>query len=145
MFYHLLHQTIDSALPVLLEKSLAKSWRVIVRSDDPARISKLNEILWTYKEDSFLPHNSFEGSHKENQPIYLTIYNENPNQAHVCFVIDGALPYEQDQFKRIVYIFDGKNEDRVHAARALWKELKNQDHDLTYWQQSQHGGWEKKA
>ena len=145
MFYHLMHSPLEAALPILLEKSLAKGWNVIIRSEDENHIEKLNHSLWNYSEDSFLPHDSHQGEKAQEQPIYLTIHDENPNKAAACFLIDGAMPFAIDEFERIIYMFDGRNEDRLTAARSLWKQLKTQDYSLTYWQQDFQGRWSQQG
>jgi DNA polymerase-3 subunit chi len=42
-------------------------------------------------------------------------------------------------------MFDGNDYEAVTSARARWKTYKAAGHDLTYWQQTDRGGWEKKA
>ena len=41
-------------------------------------------------------------------------------------------------------LFDGNDATALAAARILWTDLKEAGHDLTYWQQSDQGRWEKK-
>jgi hypothetical protein len=42
-------------------------------------------------------------------------------------------------------LFDGKDEGALQASRALWKEWKSLGFDLTYYQQTDRGGWQEKA
>jgi DNA polymerase III subunit chi len=42
-------------------------------------------------------------------------------------------------------LFDGNDPDQLGAARAQWKTLKGQGVSITYWQQNERGGWEKKV
>ncbi len=55
-FYHLLDQRLERVLPQLLEMSLARGWRVVVQATSEERIEALDAHLWTYRDDSFLPH-----------------------------------------------------------------------------------------
>ena len=54
-FYHLSKARVEQALPVLLERTLSKGWRAIVQTNNDARVAKLNQDLWAYKPESFLP------------------------------------------------------------------------------------------
>jgi DNA polymerase-3 subunit chi len=45
----------------------------------------------------------------------------------------------------VVYLFDGRDEDALAQARQQWKTAKGAGLDVTYWQQSERGRWEKKA
>ena len=56
LFYHLQNMSLESVLPPLLEKSLERGWRVVVQSTSPERTDALDAHLWTYSDDSFLPH-----------------------------------------------------------------------------------------
>ena len=69
----------------------------------------------------------------------------NQNNAGVRFVIDGAEPPELSGYDRVVFMFDGHDEDQVQSARSQWKRLKGEGYTLSYWQQNHDGRWEKKA
>ena len=79
------------------------------------------------------------------QPIYLTTEDENPNGAQVLALVDGVEVASLEAFERVLDLFDGDDADAVQAARRRWKTLKEAGHDLTYWQQTEQGGWAKKA
>jgi DNA polymerase-3 subunit chi len=145
LFYHLQRQPLEHVLPTLLERSLARGWRVVVEAGSEERVEALDAHLWTYAEVSFLPHGSAKDGDLDRQPIALVTGSSNPNAAAVRFFVDGALPDEVEGYDRVVLLFDGNDEDAVEAARVRWKALKAAGHDLTYWQQSDEGRWEKKA
>jgi DNA polymerase-3 subunit chi len=105
----------------------------------------LDAHLWTFREDSFLPHGTDEGGQPDRQPVLLTTSDENLNNATVRFFVDGAEAASIDAYDRIVFMFDGYDQEQLEGARAQWKKLKAEGHALTYWQQTQEGRWEKKA
>lgn len=144
-FYHLQNAPLEQVLPQLLERSLARPWRAVVKVGNAERLEALVNHLWTYRDDSFLPHGTREDGPVEAQPIFLTVEDENPNGAQVIFLVDGAEPGEIETYERCVLMFDGRDEDALAAARAHWKRIKAEGHDATYWQQSDSGRWEKKA
>ena len=146
LFYHLTERTLDQALPGLVEKSLQKGWNVCIQAGSSERIEALDSLLWTYREDSFLPHSATRDGTEAAQKIWLTSDNDNPNNAEIRFLVDGASIADLSQYSRIVYMFDGHDNSEVEFARSQWKIHKNQeDNELTYWQQKPNGGWEKKA
>jgi DNA polymerase-3 subunit chi len=132
-------------LPQLLERSLERGWRAIVKAGGAERLEALNNALWTYRDDSFLPHGSRDDGPVENEPVFLTVEDENPNGAHVIFVVDGAEPTDIGPYERCVLMFDGRDEVALGNAREHWKRLKAEGHDATYWQQNAEGRWEKRA
>ena len=146
LFYHLQGQKPESVLPVLLEKSLQRGWRVIVQGSSEERIEALDAHLWTYRDDTFLPHGTWREQEAAQQPILLTLTDSNPNAANVRFLIDGApVPADPEAYERIVLLFDGDDEEAVAAARGSWSDAKAKGFEATYWQPDAQGRWVKKA
>ena len=146
LFYHLEDRPLDRVLPALLEKSLERGWRVVVQASSEERIEALDAHLWTYSDDSFLPHGTFREGEAAAQPILLMLDDANPNGATVRFLIDGApVPEDADSYERIVLLFDGNDPDAVAAARGRWSEAKARGFDVTYWQPDERGRWQRKA
>jgi DNA polymerase-3 subunit chi len=146
LFYHLKGQTPEQVLPALLAKSLERGWRVVVQAGSEERIEALDAHLWTYKDDSFLPHGTDREPEAAQQPVLLSMADSNPNAANVRFLIDGvALPPDAESYHRIVLVFDGDDDDAVAAARTQWSEAKNRGFEATYWQPDDSGRWVKKA
>ena len=146
LFYHLQHQPLERVLPTLLEKSLERGWRVVVQTASEERAEALDAHLWTFRDDSFLPHGTWREGEAPEQPILLTLHDDNPNGARVRFLIDGApLPADVAAYERIVLIFNGEDPDAVDAARARWSEAKQNGFAVTYWQPDERGRWQRKA
>lgn len=143
-FYHLERQGVEAALPRLLEKVLSAGHKVAVFLGE-ARIKELDEALWTYDPASFLPHGAEGGANADLQPIYLTSSHDVPNGADVLVMLDASVPSDLSPFARCLYMFDAREEGATQQARVDWKTFKDAGHDVTYWQQSEQGRWEKKA
>jgi DNA polymerase-3 subunit chi len=146
LFYHLQGQRLEGVLPALLEKSLARGWRVVVQGASEERIEALDAHLWTYRDDNFLPHGTWREPEAAQQPVLLTLTDSNPNAATVRFLIDGApMPTDAEAYQRIVLLFDGDDEEAVASARGHWTEVKAKGYEATYWQPDGAGRWVKKA
>ncbi len=146
LFYHLQRQPLERVLPLLLERSLQRGWRVVVQVASDERIDALDAHLWTYRDDSFLPHGTARDGEAPEQPVLLTSGDHNPNRAQVRFLIDGApLPADAASYERIVLLFDGEDDEAVAAARASWGAVKSQGFEATYWQPDEQGRWVKQA
>ena len=144
LFYHLQGKTAEDVLPGLLARSLERGWRVVVQSSED-RVETLDAHLWTYKDDSFLPHGTMRESGAD-QPVLLTADGDNANNANVRFLIDGApLPEDAGGYERIVLLVDGDDPDAVAGARERWSAAKAQGLDVTYWQPDENGRWQRKA
>ncbi|PCJ95564.1 MAG: DNA polymerase III subunit chi [Hyphomicrobiales bacterium] len=146
LFYHLQSQPLDEVLPGLLERSLERSWKVIIKSGSPQYLDELDALLWTYQEESFLPHGIADGSENDaKQPILLLLEDSAATSADVLFLVHGAAMPDDLPYQRVVLIFDGQEELALQNARMQWKSLRDSEHDITYWRQNEAGRWEKKA
>lgn len=145
-FYHLQKQNLEAVLSRLLEKAYASGKPIKVKIGNEMRIEFINTLLWTYNDESFLPHGSRKDGSAELQPIWLTAGDDNPNGAEMLFLVDGAqvAQEETEKFERVFNIFDGNNPEAVNQARQFWKTLKTGGAELHYWQQDQSGRWTEK-
>ncbi len=144
LFYHLEQKPLEQVLPVLLEKTLERGWHAVVEASSEERLQSLDTALWTWRDDSFLPHAVLGGENDDQQPIILTSGDENPNGAVIRFFVDRAVPRSGEGYQRLVFLFDGHDPDAVAEARNAWKALRD-GNDCTYWQQEPNGRWVKKA
>lgn len=148
-FYHLERKTLDDVLPALLERTLERGWRAVVQSGSAERLEAIDNLLWTYLDESFLPHGTRRDGHEHLQPIYLTEDGQNPNGANVRFFVEGAdmMLAEADvgSYERLIYIFDGRDDEAVERARETWKWARGSGQSATYWRQSETGGWQKQG
>lgn len=144
-FYHLERQPLEKILPQLVERSLERGWRVVIRADSDEHAESLSNILWTFSEESFVAHGTRADGNADLQPVWLTSDNENPNQANVAFFVGGAPLENIEGFERNVVLFDGADEEAVNRAREEWKKAKAVGHEISYWQQDETGRWKNRA
>lgn len=144
LFYHLERATLESVLPGLLEKTLERGWKAVVRCGTAATLARLDDHLWTYDDESFLPH-SADPARAADQPVLLTTEEGAPNGADVLFLVDGAVTQAINGFVRCVVIFDGGDDNALAAARTLWRDFKATGFEATYWKQSPQGRFEKQG
>jgi DNA polymerase-3 subunit chi len=101
--------------------------------------------LWTWRDDSFLPHGTEHDQHPERQPVLLACGPANPNAANVRFLVDGATAPDLSSYERAVFMFDGHDAEQLSGAREQWKAVRAAGHQATYWQQTPERRWERKA
>jgi DNA polymerase III subunit chi len=146
LFYHLQRHPLERVLPVLVEKSLERGWRVVVQAASEERIEALDAHLWVFRDDSFLPHGTWREAEAAEQPVLLTVHDSNPNGAAVRFLVDGApVPADAGNYERIVLLIDGNDPDAVVAARERWSEGRAKGFEVTYWQADENGRWQRKG
>lgn len=145
LFYHLQDMTLEAVLPPLVEKSLERGWRVVIQASSEERVGALDTHLWTFRDDSFLPHGTWRDEGAGEHPVVLAIEAGNPNGAQIRFLVDNAaMPEDSASYERLVLIFDGNDDEALSGARAAWAESKARGFEVTYWQADERGRWQKR-
>jgi DNA polymerase III subunit chi len=146
VFYQLGAQPLERVLPQLLEKSLERGWRAAVEVASEERLEALDSHLWTYRDDSFLPHGISRESDALRQPVVIVLGNANLNGADIRFMVDGtAMPENADAYKRIAFLFNGDDRETLAAARDTLGHAREAGFETTYWLMDVRGRWRRDA
>jgi DNA polymerase III subunit chi len=143
-FYHMERQDLEQVLPSILLKALENGHRVLVKTRDEKEAERLNEHLWVFQPDIFLPHGTRKDGRPEQQPVWLTPEDENPGNADVLILTQGTESASVESYKLCCELLDGRDENEIARGRERWKKYKDSGHALTYWQQGTKS-WEKKS
>ncbi len=146
LFYHLTRSPAEALVPVLIAKSRAAGWVVELRGTDPARLDRLDGVLWQ-RDDGFLPHGLAGGPHDARQPVLLTVAGQAaPNDPQCLIAVDGAevSGKEAKTLQRTCILFDGNDPAAVEHARNQWRALTGAGVAAEYWSEAD-GRWQKKA
>ncbi len=144
-FYHLTKKTLEQALPDLLSRVLDLGRKAVIKVSDEESVQIMSKHLWVCRRNGFFPHGIEGDAHPDYDPLWLTAKDENPIDASTLILTMGTGSSSINDYEIVCEMLNGHNDNEVQAARARWKIYKEQGLDLTYWQQSESGAWEKKA
>jgi DNA polymerase-3 subunit chi len=134
-FYHLTRSPLERVLPSICQSLVSKGERVLVVAGE-GQLATLDQQLWTYAPDSFLPHGR---DRPETQPVLLSPEPQAANGARSIALADGVWREEALGFERAYYLFDNGGLD---TARGLWRALKAKaEVEPRYWKQDERGKW----
>jgi len=149
LFYHLERHRLEDVLPGLVERTLGRGWRALIRVESADRAAAIDALLWTYNDESFLPHAIAGDGDVAHQPVLITVEEDNANHATVLFLAGGAVVSDwalsAAAFDRIVMLFEGRDPEALDYARDAWKRAKGAGLDVTYWKENVAGKWEKQT
>ena len=135
-FYHLAASPIERVLPRICERLIEQGERLLVVAEEDMLLRRLDEQLWTYAPDSFLPHGRTPA---DRQPILLSTAVEPLNGAANVALADGLWRDEALAFQRTFYMFDN---GQLDTARGAWRALKAKaEAEPRYWKQDESGKW----
>lgn len=142
-FYHLTRLPLERVLPRIAELVTEKGGRLLIVAGDPAMRTRLDQLLWGYAPESFLPHGQAGDEHDADQPILIAETPEAGNGARNIAMADGVWREEALAFDRAFHFFDA---DRIAEARIAWKGLADREGvERRYWKQNDAGKWEQAA
>lgn len=142
-FYHLTRAPLERVLPRIAERVLAGGGRLLVIASDEALRLRLDQLLWSYAPESFLPHGLAGGEDDARQPVLISAVPDADNRADNVALADGAWREEALGFARAFHFFTDEN---IAEARAAWKTLAGREGiERRYWKQDEGGRWEQAA
>jgi DNA polymerase III subunit chi len=113
----------------LIEKAYKNRNRVYVHMDNQADAHQLDELLWTYREDSFLPHNLYGDGPEPAPPIQIGFNVKPDKHKDILLNLSKQVPDFYLQFARILEIVSGDT-DTQNAAREHYRYYRSQNHDI---------------
>jgi DNA polymerase-3 subunit chi len=104
---------------------LAQGQRVLILARDQAQARELDQGLWTFEPDSFLPHALAGGPDQDEEPVLIATEAGNPNQAAVLIAAKGLGQMPQAGFAHLIQLLPLEEGPELNACRACYKALKD--------------------
>jgi DNA polymerase-3 subunit chi len=112
----------------LTEKALAQQNKIHIQTKDTIQSDALNEALWSFKADSFLPHAIGQDLH-QNYPITIdsqALEQQSLAQRNLLILLCSEVPRHHHNFERMCVIVSNQEND-IQLAREQYKHFKQQD------------------
>jgi DNA polymerase-3 subunit chi len=111
-----------------------KAWRlnnsVHIQAADRQQAGKLDELLWTFREGSFVPHELVDRPGiAADAPITIAFTADGIHAADLLINMTDQLPPQLDSFPRVAEIVTSEDERRRHS-RELFAAYRSEGHSL---------------
>ncbi len=108
-------RTTDQVLCSLTGKAWKRGNRVYIHTDSPDRSARLDNLLWTFNDTSFLPHGVVNKTEMENTPVLIG-HEDPPEDLHDIMInMTNTVPLFFGRFDRLIEIVDQAAEERAQA------------------------------
>lgn len=104
----------------LAEKAWKQGLTIYLHTDTPARAALLDDLLWTYRDGSFVPHARCGDAQDPAPPILIGSGTDTPADSDVLINLDGEVPGFYDRFARIAEIVPAQEPGR-QAGRERFR------------------------
>ena len=134
-FYNSSHRNVVADISWLIEKLFKEKNRILVYCKDVETVEVINDFLWAYKEDGFIPHSIDSRELSSVYPILITTDIHKDYEHNVLLALSGVLIKEKDwqKFTKAYYFFDDQENKEKENARLMWKSLSALNVVRKYW------------
>jgi len=101
----------------LIEKAFSLGHRIYVHTGSEDQLSKIDNLLWTFRAGSFIPHQLYQSDSSENSPVQLGTDKAPHIDSDVLINLAAEIPLFFSRFQRVAELV-GSDEQ----AKALGRE-----------------------
>lgn len=113
----------------LLENLYGQGHKVYVHCQNQQQAEMLDELLWTYKDDSFIPHNLQGDGPEPPPPVQIGCDKEPRGFNDVLINFAENIPLFHAKFKKILEVVSGEESEK-ETSRAHYKEYRSKGYQL---------------
>ncbi len=117
----------------LIQKAWKQGNNIFVNTRSESEAVAFDDLLWTFKDISFLPHCLAANNNTGNSPIVIGEDNQTnsqiPDHTTVMLNLTDQIPRDTNKLKRILEIVAGSESER-QQARKRYAEYRDQGHEL---------------
>ncbi|MGB5260371.1 MAG: DNA polymerase III subunit chi [Gammaproteobacteria bacterium] len=130
--FYILEDTATNARPLLTCRLTEKAWkqghRIFINAASPQQLGELDDLLWTFRAGSFIPHAVYTGS-DEAQPVALGHDTEPAGYNDVLVNLSDTVPAYFSRFERVAELVGGDEQQRA-AARERYRYYQDRGYTL---------------
>jgi len=106
----------------ITDKALQQGQHVLINTDSPAESAKLDDLLWTFSQGSFIPHRVIETTASKGiaEPVLIGCGIAPVSEdSQVLINLAGAVPEFFSRYRRIAEVVDGNDLRRTQGRERF--------------------------
>ena len=107
----------------LTDKACSLGHTVYLLTASEAQAAALDDLLWTFRQDSFIPHERYPLAGEESSPVLVGAVLPTDSNAQVLINFTDALPEGFERFERVVELVD-QNPDVLARSRERFRQYR---------------------
>jgi len=115
---------------LLAEKAFKKGHTVHIQTNNAQQTERMDKLMWTYNDMSFLPHVMMGDVLQEDTPIHISHNSESASITDVLINLRSEVPMFYEQFNRVAEIVSADPQQR-QLARQRYRQYKTQGLEVT--------------
>ena len=109
----------------LIEKGYKQNINPIyIKTDTQKQAEELDKILWTFRQESYIPHTLVDQDSNNTQPVQIGWIDNEIEDAEAIINLSDGMPDISNHLKKIHEIIENIDEKK-EKARERWKKYKS--------------------
>lgn len=116
----------------LADKAMERKNKVFINATGPAEAARLDELLWTFSQGSFIPHRVVGAGDERAgiEPVLIGSGREPPGDSWDLMInLADAVPEFFSRYERVAEVVDG-DEERRKQGRQRFKYYRDRGYEL---------------
>lgn len=122
-------QARDKLVCRLTEKAYSLDHTVYIHADTPEQAQHLDNLLWIYRDGSFVPHQLHDEHQSETCPVIIGHNHEPESHSEVLINAGNEVPMFFSRFERVAEVVTQDEQQRNHA-RERFKFYRERGYEL---------------
>lgn len=114
----------------LVEKAYKNQHRIYIHTANQTDTHRMDELLWTYRDDSFLPHNIYGDGPDPAPPIQIGFAVTPDKHRDILINLSSTIPEFYTQFIRVLEVVEN-NPTIQERARENYKIYRAKNYSIT--------------
>lgn len=134
-FYNIAGRDFFKDSAILIEQLFKQGKKALIVCSDDEVSSFFDDYLWSFKEESFIPHTVLDRETSQLETIIISKEKLSMAAFKSLVILKGSIVDTDycNRFEKIYYFVDDNNDDEKKLARTLWRESVKQGTNCKYW------------
>ena len=125
LFVEVAQSRMETRACEIAERTYVRGDKLQIIAGDQQQATRLDDLLWTFRPDSFVPHRFSRGEKDEvTSPVVITIDEEKIPGFEFLLMLNYCPVEIVEQFSQVTHLVVVDNQERLEASRHYWAQLK---------------------
>jgi len=107
----------------LADKAYSLGHTVYILAASEAQAVALDDLLWTFRQDSFIPHERYPLASEESSPVLVGMVSPADANAQILINFTDKLPEGFERYERVVELVD-QNPEVLAKSRERFRQYR---------------------
>ena len=107
----------------LVDKAYGLGHTVYLLAASEAQAAALDDLLWTFRQDSFIPHERYPLASEESSPVLVGMVSPADANAQILINFTDKLPEGFERYERVVELVD-QNPEVLAKSRERFRQYR---------------------